>query len=314
MSGVGRPLPSGDDYCPTCFRSTRFGRCKRRDCEAHAGVYLRDQAQRLKANLASWTGQLTMVTLTGPGVEQLPWDASLCREKGPHKHSGPNGCRVNPHVAGAYNAAVFSNLSKLNAAAAERVRRTPGRGRVYVLGYVGQIKRGVFHLHIALGYLTAPDRAALDVFLAAYGELHQAYGFGREWDPGRPGRFSGRAATYIAKYLAPEHARDSFVPVLRHANMMNKPDPNTGKRPQIRPVYVSPLLSKQTGVTMRFLRFKRLAWVFWGYTEPQFVVDAYNLHKVFRARLEWVPECDRVPDPATAWLPSDDEPLELPFL
>jgi hypothetical protein len=61
--------------CPDCFRSLwTAGRCKRRDCPGYAGIYLRDQAERLRVNLAAWDGKTCLVTLTGPGAELLPWD------------------------------------------------------------------------------------------------------------------------------------------------------------------------------------------------------------------------------------------------
>jgi hypothetical protein len=206
---------------------------------------------------------------------------------------------VNPSVAGAYNAAVTRNLANLNDAARERVRRRHRGAKVYVLAIVLEVKRGVFHCHVVLGYVTAADRAALDTWTGAYAELRQEHGFGRQWDSGKPGKFSGRAATYVAKYLSPESAKGSFVPALRWASQMAVRDPQTGRKPQLRPIFVSPVLTRRTGVTMRFLRFKRWVWRAWGEVDDATIRFAYLAYREFGAALVplLVPEVERKPDP-----------------
>ena len=82
-------------FCPDCLRSLwqGGGRCKRRDCPGYAPIYLRDQAERLRQNLAAWDGKTCLVTLTAPGAYELPWDRSKC-PPGEHVCSGKLGCRV----------------------------------------------------------------------------------------------------------------------------------------------------------------------------------------------------------------------------
>jgi hypothetical protein len=81
-------------FCPQCLRTLWQGRsCKRRDCPGYARLYLRDQAERLRANLAAWDGKTCLVTLTAPGADVLPWDGRRCRP-GKHRCSGVHGCRV----------------------------------------------------------------------------------------------------------------------------------------------------------------------------------------------------------------------------
>ena len=60
-------------------------------------------------------------------------------------------------------------------------------------------------------------------------------------------------------------AKTSFVPLLEAINRIMPRDPETG-RPKVvvRPVYVSVMLTRETGVTMTFLRFKRWVWVVLG--------------------------------------------------
>jgi hypothetical protein len=41
-------------FCPDCYRSLwRGNSCKRRDCPGYAPIYLRDQAARIRENLAA---------------------------------------------------------------------------------------------------------------------------------------------------------------------------------------------------------------------------------------------------------------------
>jgi len=152
--------------------------------------------------------------------------------------------------------------------ARERTRRKHGgKVRVDVLGYVCEAQqRGVFHPHVVLGYRTAAERAALDTFRDTLRLKRGAYGFGTgrkgSYDAGHPERFSTRdAARYISKYLRPDRAKTSFVPLLAAIGRITTRDPETGRsRNLVRPVYVSPVLTRRTGVTMGFLRFKRWVW------------------------------------------------------
>jgi hypothetical protein len=96
-----------------------------------------------------------------------------------------------------------------------------------------------------------------------------SYGFGtgrQGFDAGKPDRFTARdAGRYISKYLRPDGAKTSFVPLLEAINRITPGDPDTGRlKVLVRPVYVSTILTRRTGVTMGFLRFKRWVWMEWG--------------------------------------------------
>jgi hypothetical protein len=259
-------------FCGECYRSLWQGRtCKRRDCPGYARIYLRDQAERLRANLAAWQGKTCLVTLTAPGADVLPWDGSACAA-GAHRCSGRRGCRVHWVAAAGWNATVTKRLGELLKVAREQTRRSHGsRGRVHVLGYVCEAQqRGVFHPHVVLGYETAGDRAALDTFRSALKRKRGSYGFGvgrqGSFDPGKPERFTARdAGRYISKYLRPDGAKTSFVPLLEAISRICPRDPKTGRlKVLVRPVYVSTVLTRRTGVTMGYLRFKRWVWIVLG--------------------------------------------------
>lgn len=272
VAGVADLGRDEQTFCPDCYRTLwRGGTCKRRDCPGYAPIYLRDQAERLRANIEAWDGKTCMVTLTAPGADVLGWDRSRCAE-GEHRCSGERGCRVQWVAAATWNAKVTRRLGELLKVAREQTRRKHGSAaRVEVLAYVCEAQlRGIFHPHLILGYRTAADRAALDTFRNTLRRKRGAYGFGTgrrgSYDAGTPERFNARdAARYISKYLRPDRARASFVPLLEAINRITTRDPETGRRKGlVRPVYVSTALTRKTGVTMGFLRFKRWVWREWG--------------------------------------------------
>jgi hypothetical protein len=142
--------PDEPTWCPDCYRSLwQGGRCKRRDCAGHAPIYLRDQTERLRENLAAWDRKTCLVTLTAPGVDTLPWDRSKC-PAGEHKCSGRLGCRVQWLAAAEWKSTVTERLSELLKVAREQTRRKHGkharyRGpRLRVRSPAG----GVFHPHV----------------------------------------------------------------------------------------------------------------------------------------------------------------------
>jgi hypothetical protein len=293
--GHVRAVVTGDRaFCPDCLRSLwQTSRCKRRDCPGYAPIYLRDQAERLRVNLAAWDGKTCLVTLTAPGADVLPWDRSKC-PAGAHECSGRLGCRVHWISAASWNATVTRRLGDLLKLAREQTRRRHGRNaRVYVLGYVCEAqKRGVFHPHVVLGYRTAADRAALETFRRALRRRRGSHGFGTgrrgSFDAGKPDRFrASDAGRYISKYLRPDGAKTSFVPLLEAVSRITPRDPETGRHKHlVRPVYVSPTLTRLTGVTMGYLRFRRWAWHAWGGgVEHDELLLAYRLWRVFGAIL-----------------------------
>jgi hypothetical protein len=296
----------GDDeqtFCPECLRSLWQGRtCKRRDCPGYARIYLRDQAERLRANLAAWDGKTCLVTLTAPGVDVLPWDRSKCRP-GEHRCSGQRGCCVEWVSAAGWNSTVTKRLGELVKVAREQTRRIHGsKVKVVLLAYVCEAQqRGVFHPHLVLGYRTAAERAALDTFRNALKRRRGNYGFGTgrqgSFDAGKPERFNARdAGRYISKYLRPDRAKASFVPLLERINRITARDPDTGRlKVLVRPVYVSTMLTRRTGVTMGFLRFKRWVWKEWGSgASERELLGLYSRHRQLCAQAglaHYTPRC-----------------------
>jgi hypothetical protein len=303
--------------CPACGRS-QWGstRCKRRDCPAYAPICLRDQAERFRANLAAWDGRTCLVTLTAPGSSKLPWDRAKC-PSGRHTCSGRLGCRVDATAAAEWNATVTKRLGDLLKAAREQTRRKHGKARVEIVGYVCEAQqRGVFHPHLVLGYRTAADRAALDTFVGTLRRKRGAYGFGTgrrgSFDAGKPDRFTAAdAARYVSKYLRPDRAKISFVPLLEGVNRVTPRNPRTGRHEQlVRPVYVSTALTRITGVTMGFLRYRRFAFCKWGGGWPDGVVLAAYRHAEDERRVKRTEERDALRELRRHRLEHRGDPVE----
>jgi hypothetical protein len=161
---------------------------------------------------------------------------------------------------------------------------------VEVLGYVCEAQqRGVFHPHVVLGYRTAADRAALETFRTALGRQRGSYGFGTgrrgSFDAGKPDRFSASdAARYISKYLRPDGAKTSFVPLLEAVNRITPRDPDTGRHKSLlRPVRLA-RVDADNGRDDGFLRFRRWVWHAWGEgVRHAELVTAYALHRTLGA-------------------------------
>lgn len=258
-----------DGFCPHCFRSLWNGySCKRRTCPGHVETYLRDWAEVVRAALAAWGGLTTLTTLTAPGAKFFPWDPTRCKLKGPHEHSGPNGCTVNPYVAAGWNETMNERLTRLFDAARERVRRA-GLPCPEVLVHTAELKRGLFHVHTVLGF-EPYQRQGLELFLDTLDELRGSYGFGTSkrggFDRGTPGKFVGaHAGLYVSKYLRPGEAKGSFLPAIEVMEKVGLRDPETGRlRHNFRPVYVNRTLTARSKVTMSFLRFTRYAYKRFG--------------------------------------------------
>lgn len=274
------------DVCPHCHRSLYKGGCRRRTCPAQAVHYLRDLSRCVRDNLGGWDGQIAMLTLTAPGARVLPWDEKVCAGRGEHKHSGPAGCRCKRWEAADWNLTVERRLRALTKGAHRAVRESGCGGRVTVLARVDERQaRGLFHPHIALGIQTAADRVALDVFCAYVKANRGKQGFGPDrhgYDVTPPDKYPpGHAAAYLAKYVRPDRAKQSFVPLLRDVEVVAVLNRLTGRRQVVRPVYVSRVLTARSRVTMRHLRVRRYVFRLWPAASPGEIKFAAEVLCVF---------------------------------
>jgi len=208
-----------------------------------------------------------MLALTPPGAlpvwdretgevicDALPWDESHCAHRGDHRHSGKDGCRVEPHQAITWNESADKRWSRLHRAAATATRRRFGNAALRQLGRAIEIqKRGVKHFHPVLLATTASQRAAVDFYRDYLARRAPYYGFGFVSEKVRPQEVKGAAAYLSSYFVTGKRGKATLQETVQHPSMRRS-----------RLLWVNPVLTVATGVTMRELRFRRFVWVRYG--------------------------------------------------
>ena len=113
---------------------------------------LRAYADEIPANVSA---AVRLLTVTAPGEDAgLSWDEDVCAHLGPHRHSGPLGCRVKAAPALAWNrlAPVWWRTLHHEASQAT-LRRTGRRPRLLIRPWELQ-QRGMPHVHPVVGSST----------------------------------------------------------------------------------------------------------------------------------------------------------------
>lgn len=186
---------------------------------------------------------VALITITPPGHEALP--------------PSEDGFRL-------WNRRAAWNWAKLDRRAKGRLRRHGLRLRP--LARVAQRqRRGLDHLHLVVALEHAGDRMALAAYVAHLKELGPERGFGWVDDPliarhpkgrdGRPNRALPKrtrvfesasiAGRYLCRYLTESDQLASMIAAGDHS---------------FRPLWVSPVLTQRSGVTVRRLRRVRHAY------------------------------------------------------
>lgn len=238
--------------CPTPVQTVawghvRYARCMKRSCASCGHLWLGDTRVKVIAAASKLSGAVALVTVTGPGQDVIPW--------------GPERGKADPEAARRWNELAPWNWSRLHKAAQARAARARGRaGRpVDLLIKVWEYqKRGVLHLHLVVPAGTGEEVKNAEAYVTALHELSSAYGFGfvdRGKLPKSGPRQSARrlapvapwrAAAYVAGYVVSTGAGKPGV--MEVAQRQGVPGAV---------VYVSPTLTKQSGVTIRSLRARR---------------------------------------------------------
>lgn len=217
--------------------------------------------RKFEINVAHYGGAVALLTLTGLGKDQLPWDTDVCREEGPHTCSGDLGCRVEWIYAEVYNRTAQGRASRLFEAAtrsADRfVRRQWGGELPRQVGNVGKCLqlRGVFHFHWLMPMGSEVERAwtrhvrrFMENALKREARLGQAAiweALEREYMTGEITR-----GVYGFGFSHPGRRRSTAEEVARYMarNAAGYVAGNPGRH------YVSAKLTEATGATMRALR------------------------------------------------------------
>lgn len=259
----------GDSFrkCPHCGAMIPDWqrRHRARWCPGYSELWAGDVRVKLFAAVRAYAdltrvkdAKVLLLTVTGPGEDAgLVWDASVCADRGPHRHSGVDGCRVAAAPAAAWNRLAPSWWTELHRKASQAACRATGRRPVLIARPWELQRRGILHVHPLLGYSTVAEKAAADAYLQELSRRAARHGFGYV-DRKRQVREPTAAAAYLSSYFV---AGKKGKMTLRQAVTERAMPPSI--------VYVNPELSQHSGVTMRSLRFRRYAWHLWRqHVEP----------------------------------------------
>jgi hypothetical protein len=215
--------------CEHCGYRMYQGRCARSRCRENSERHLRRQAERVRANLRAFEGEVIMVTLTPPGQDVLAWDDQ--GRVGEWDAYGWNRYRV-------WEA--WKATRRLACQGAHRNVKGQCNGLLAVVPELQ--RRGVIHLHLVLGAETLMERRWCEKFAREVRKHAPRQGFGRQvhvgkrWDGAEAtGRYVSKVAGYVTKGGALRHLWES------------------SELPG-RAFYVSRRLTGATGCTMRLLR------------------------------------------------------------
>lgn len=248
--------------CPACGRGVYGGAdfCKARTCPHYAPIWARDQQRKVFENLGAYSqagAPATMLTVTGPGSAELPWDEAYCTRLGEHRCSGLLGCRVRADVAKSWNASASERWRRLHDRAATLAAREHGHRPLMLARAFEMQTRGVLHVHAVVGRGTGLQKRACDAYEAQLRRLAPRYGFGHVDTPTGRARSAREAAAYISSYLS----RGKGTKLQLGETVRSQELPRSV-------IHVAVKLTMETGVTMRALRFRRLVYSRWGVVMP----------------------------------------------
>ncbi len=245
-------VPLGRVDCPSPRRISTYGRehevrCGRRSCPSCGVLWLADTRIRSVAAGAELRSAVALVSVTAPGRDVLPWDAS--------------GDRVEVEAARRWNGAAPAKWSRLHACAGRDARAVAAEhGATWRLLFkVWEYqRRGVLHLHLVVPCGTLGERLASEAYVRGLTARAPRYGFGfvdRGKLPERGARRSarklapvpaGRAAAYVTSYVASTGAgKGGIAEVARGQGVPGAV------------VYIANTLTRASGVTMRSLKERR---------------------------------------------------------
>jgi len=263
-------------------RCSENRRCRSRACDYCGPIRFRDSKRKFRDNLTWYGGRTFIIAVTAPGQDVLPWDDARCAERGSHKHSGADGCRVLPAAGYTWNRTASDRYRRLWDAAtesADRLLRSHGyRGRLprRVASVWAPQGRGVWHVHEALPAATAIERVWSRHVVAYIHRRGGEYGWG--YVDRNPLRYayalsgsssSDRVASYLARNAAGYLASNGAAPEWLPGRWLRE--------------YVSRRLTTVTGVTMRSIRDAHYLWaiITFGLEEPAWFADQSRLERAW---------------------------------
>jgi hypothetical protein len=193
---------------------------------------------------------VVLSSVTPPGADELPWDERYCAWRGPHKHG--KGCRVDGDALAAWSRDISRRWKRVHNGARNACKREMGRCLPLATRAWEPQARGPGHVHPVFHVYSPGDVEVVRCYLRHVARLGERHGFGFVGE--RRGKsmqvMSGdRAAAYLSSYFV----RGKATKATLQENARNPHLPRML-------IWVSPTLTRPTGVTMRNLRRCRQLW------------------------------------------------------
>jgi hypothetical protein len=280
---VPRPLEQktapGESKNERCTKGWLGGPCKKRTCRICGLRWAKDWRRVLFTNLKEAGPMVALSAVTPPGQKELPYDEGHCAHLGPHVHGKRYGCRIDEDALAWWSRDISRRWRRLHNAARNATIREGGRCLPLLTRVWEPQARGAAHVHPVFA-LESPDDARIAfLYFEQLARLAPRHGFGfvGQKKGSSVQILSGeRAAAYLSSYFVrgsrekatlQENARNPYLPHLL--------------------IWVSPKVTKVTGITMRILRRLRHLWAIRKGLCPPPSWSAVELVRVIRLAGSW---------------------------
>jgi hypothetical protein len=244
-----RTAPAGRERCT---RGWQGGSCKKRTCAKCGLVWAKDWRVVLFAALKHEGGLVMLSAVTPPGQDLLPYDEEHCRHRGAHVHGKKFGCRIDPDALDQWSHDISRRWKRLHNGARNAVKRKHGRCLPLLTRAWEPQARGAAHVHPVFAVPTPADVLLAAAYFEEVARLAPRHGFGfvgRKRGVSQQIMAGDRAAAYLSSYFVTGRGEKATL-------TENARNPHL---PRVL-IWVSPRVTRQTGMTMRGRRRCRQLW------------------------------------------------------
>lgn len=212
--------------CDECGFGLWRGRCHRDRCSLNSSRWVGRQARRIRINLSVCTGELLMLTITGPGGAWSEFDVWQ------------------------WNVTCWSRFQRLRDLAGKQASREVPGVSSRLVAWVPELQpRGLLHFHLVFEASTVLEKRWAERYYRYLRKHVVEHGFGPQtakgkWSRSQVGRYVSKLASYLTKDGSP-------LLELWHEGKGAMPG---------RCFYVSRRLMAESGCTIRLLRRSARLW------------------------------------------------------
>jgi len=235
-----------------CLAGWQGGSCKKRTCPKCGLVWAKDWRVVLFAALKHQGGLVMLSAVTPPGQDLLPYDEAFCRHRGLHVHGKKFGCRIDPDALDQWSHDISRRWKRLHNGARNAVKRKHGRCLPLLTRAWEPQARGAAHVHPVFAVPTPKDVILAAAYFDEVARLAPRHGFGfvgQKRGTSQQIMAADRAAAYLSSYFVTGSGKKATL-------TENARNPHL---PRVL-IWVSPQVTRQTGMTMRSRRTGRQLW------------------------------------------------------